>query len=101
MTDLFPTLLAATGAARAGLGTSTASTSGPSGPARPRPAERTLFWEWRAEGSNQLAAMRRPTEAGEHRRRPIPNCSISGPTPPNDAMSSLSIPSSHANLKQS
>lgn len=59
MTDLFPTFLAIAGVK--------------DGPALPgidgqdqsrvwtgesKPVERTLFWEWRNEGSNQLAAMR-------------------------------------------
>lgn len=64
MTDLFPTLLAAAGARPdaawrvdgvdlwprwSGKGETEAKSKAP---------ERTLFWEWRVEGSNQLAAMR-------------------------------------------
>jgi arylsulfatase A-like enzyme len=56
--DLFPTLLAAAGGTpdlswRVDGVDLLASWTGRS----PAP-ERTLFWEWRAEGSNQVAAMR-------------------------------------------
>jgi arylsulfatase A-like enzyme len=57
-TDLLPTLLAAAGTAPApdwkvdGVNLLTAWTGG-----APYP-DRTLFWEWRSEGSNQLAALR-------------------------------------------
>ena len=30
--------------------------------------ERTLFWEWRSEGSDQLAALAGPIQAGDHSR---------------------------------
>ncbi len=58
MTDVFPTVLAATGGApvaewkvdgRNLLGVWTG---------KEKPSERTLFWEWRTEGYNQIAAMR-------------------------------------------
>ena len=59
MTDLFPTLLAAVGASKpTPPGRSTASTSSPPGSAPAHVPDRTLFWEWRSEGSNQIAAMR-------------------------------------------
>ena len=57
MTDLFPTLLAASGAKDAptdldGKNLLPHWTQGEKLP------ERTLFWEWRSEGSQQIAAMR-------------------------------------------
>jgi arylsulfatase A-like enzyme len=58
MTDLLPTLLAAAGGAPDPAWKVDGANLLPvlTG-ASPAPA-RTLFWEWRAEGSNQLAAMR-------------------------------------------
>jgi arylsulfatase A-like enzyme len=58
MTDLMPTILAATGSTpdlawKVDGSNLLASWTGSS-----PPPERTLFWEWRSEGSNQLAAMR-------------------------------------------
>jgi len=58
MTDLFPTFLAAAGTAPEpewkvdGLNVLPVWTGHAAGP------ERTLFWEWRSEGSDQLAALR-------------------------------------------
>ncbi len=58
MTDLFPTVLAAVGASPDPAwkvdGTNMLPTLIGASPA----PERTLFWEWRSEGMNQLAAMR-------------------------------------------
>lgn len=57
-TDLFPTLLAAAG----GVPDPAWKVDGldvlPAWLGRGRVPERTLFWEWRSEGGNQLAAMR-------------------------------------------
>jgi arylsulfatase A-like enzyme len=57
-TDLFPTLLAAAGSALDPSWRVDGVNLLPvwTGPARA--PERTLFWEWRSEGSNQLAALR-------------------------------------------
>ncbi len=58
MTDLFPTLLAAAG----GTPDPTWKVDGlnvlPAWLGKGHVPERTLFWEWRNEGSNQVAAMR-------------------------------------------
>ena len=64
--DLFPTFLAASNHGMPvteyrgdGLNQFTDWTTDPTLPnAPPAPAARTLFWEWRSEGSNQLAAMK-------------------------------------------
>lgn len=60
MTDLFPTFLAAAGGAPDPSwkvdGVSLLGAWGGKAPL----AERTLFWEWRAEGADQVAAMRGP-----------------------------------------
>lgn len=59
MTDLFPTLLAAAGA---GAGEMPGDLDGksllPTWTRGEKVPDRSLFWEWRSEGANQLAAMR-------------------------------------------
>lgn len=60
MTDLFPTLLAATGARPEPAWHVDGIDQWPVWTGKAKPSERTLFWEWRVEGSNQLAAMRGP-----------------------------------------
>src|SRR5262249_32466175 len=58
--DLFPTVLAAAGAkAPAGVQIDGRNML-PVWLGKEKAPERTLFWEWRAEGHNQLAAMRGP-----------------------------------------
>ncbi len=58
MTDVFPTLLAASG----GTPDPSLHLDGvnqlPYWTGQTKAPERTLFWEWRSEGSNQIAAMR-------------------------------------------
>jgi arylsulfatase A len=58
MTDLFPTLLAATGARPEAAWHVDGIDLWPIWTGKAKPPERTLFWEWRSEGANQLAAMR-------------------------------------------
>ena len=58
MTDLFPTLLAAVGSKPDAAWKVDGQDVLPAWLARGRVPERTLFWEWRSEGSNQIAAMR-------------------------------------------
>ncbi|MCL6502974.1 MAG: sulfatase-like hydrolase/transferase [Pirellulales bacterium] len=57
MMDLFPTLLAAAGIQRSDLALDGIDLL-PLWLYGERPPERTLFWEWRSEGYQQLAAMR-------------------------------------------
>jgi arylsulfatase A len=58
MTDLFPTLLAAADAQPDPAWHVDGANLLPVWTGKARAPERTLFWEWRSEGSNQLAAMR-------------------------------------------
>jgi arylsulfatase A-like enzyme len=58
MTDLMPTILAATGSTPDPAWKVDGSNLLASWTGSASPPERTLFWEWRSEGSNQLAAMR-------------------------------------------
>jgi arylsulfatase A len=58
MTDLFPTVLAAVGAAPDPSWKVDGMNLLPVWTGTAPSPERTLFWEWRAEGSDQLAAMR-------------------------------------------
>ena len=58
MTDLFPTLLAAVGSGPDPAWKVDGVNALPAWLGRSSLPERTLFWEWRAEGYNQLAAMR-------------------------------------------
>jgi arylsulfatase A-like enzyme len=58
MTDLFPTVLAAAGAKPDQAWKVDGVDLLPVWEGRSPAPERTLFWEWRSEGSNQLAAMR-------------------------------------------
>jgi len=63
MTDLFPSLLAVSGAKpeaawRVDGKNQLARWQHPEPGEKAEERERTLFWEWRVEGSNQLAAMR-------------------------------------------
>jgi arylsulfatase A-like enzyme len=58
MTDLFRTLLAAAGAEPDKAWHVDGRNLLPAWTAKKAVPERTLFWEWRTEGSNQLAAMR-------------------------------------------
>lgn len=60
MTDLFPTLLAATGAHPEAAWHVDGADLWSTWTGKAKLPERTLFWEWRVEGSNQLAAMRGP-----------------------------------------
>ena len=60
MTDLFPTLLAAAGGAADPTWHIDGQNDLPVWTAQTQAPERTLFWEWRFEGGNQLAAMRGP-----------------------------------------
>ena len=57
-TDLFPTLLAAAGGAPDPAWKVDGWDVLPTLTAGAAPPERTLFWEWRSEGNDQLAAMR-------------------------------------------
>jgi arylsulfatase A-like enzyme len=58
MTDLFPTLLAAAGGEPDPDWHVDGANALPAWTTEATPPERTLFWEWRSEGNNQLAAMR-------------------------------------------
>lgn len=58
MTDLFPTLLNAAGASPEAAWHVDGSNLLPVWTGAAHVPERTLFWEWRSEGSNQFAAMR-------------------------------------------
>jgi arylsulfatase A len=58
MTDLFPTLLAAVGSKPEESWKVDGLDVLPAWLGQGHVPERTLFWEWRSEGSNQLAAMR-------------------------------------------
>ncbi len=58
MTDLFPTLLAATGSKPDPAWKVDGLDVLPAWLGKGHVPERTLFWEWRDEGSNQVAAMR-------------------------------------------
>ena len=58
MTDLFPTLLAAAGVTPDPAWKVDGSNVLPAWLGQEKIPDRTLFWEWRSEGSNQLAAMR-------------------------------------------
>ena len=58
MTDLFPTILAAVGSKPDPAWKVDGLDVLPAWLGRARIPERTLFWEWRSEGSNQIAAMR-------------------------------------------
>jgi arylsulfatase A-like enzyme len=58
MTDVFPTVLAAVGADLDPSWKVDGTNLWPVWTGRAPAPERTLFWEWRAEGSDQLAAMR-------------------------------------------
>lgn len=58
MTDLFPTLLAAAGAKPDPAWHVDGANLWPAWTTEGRVPERTLFWEWRDEGANQVAAMR-------------------------------------------
>jgi arylsulfatase A len=58
MIDLFPTLLAAVGGTPEPSWHVDGADLLPSWAGEARAPERTLFWEWRSEGSNQLAALR-------------------------------------------
>jgi arylsulfatase A-like enzyme len=58
MTDLFPTLLAAAGGVPDPAWNVDGANVLPTLTTGAPPPERTLFWEWRSEGNDQLAAMR-------------------------------------------
>lgn len=58
MTDVFPSVLAAAGTAPDPSWKVDGANVLPVWTGRSAAPERTLFWEWRSEGSNQLAAMR-------------------------------------------
>ena len=58
MTDLFPTLLAAAGSRAEPSWKVDGVNVLPAWLGQGRVPDRTLFWEWRSEGSNQIAAMR-------------------------------------------
>lgn len=58
MTDLFPTLLAAAGGTPDAEWKVDGSNLLASWTKKTPPPERTLFWEWRSEGADQLAALR-------------------------------------------
>ena len=59
LTDLLPTFVAAAGGqCRSRVACRRRQPAARAGPAMRRLAERTLFWEWRSEGSDQLAALR-------------------------------------------
>jgi arylsulfatase A-like enzyme len=58
MTDLFPTFLSAAGARPKPAWKIDGRDLLPAWSGREKGPERTLFWEWRAEGAQQLAAMR-------------------------------------------
>jgi arylsulfatase A len=58
MTDVFPTLLAAAGQQPNAAWKVDGRNLLPVWTGKEKAAERTLFWEWRTEGYNQLAAMR-------------------------------------------
>ena len=58
MTDLFPTLLATTGSTPEATWKVDGLNVLPAWLGQGHVPERTLFWEWRSEGSNQIAAMR-------------------------------------------
>ncbi len=58
MTDLFPTLLAAVGSKPDPSWKVDGLNVLPAWLGKGHVPERTLFWEWRSEGSNQIAAMR-------------------------------------------
>lgn len=58
MTDVFPTFLAAAGTKPEEKWKVTGANLLPVWQGKAKPPERTLFWEWRAEGYHQLAAMR-------------------------------------------
>jgi len=58
MTDLFPTLLAAAGGKPEPAWKVDGLDVLPAWLGRARVPDRSLFWEWRSEGSNQLAALR-------------------------------------------
>jgi arylsulfatase A len=58
MTDVFPTLLAAAGGEPEPAWHVDGVNLLPAWTSAAQPPERTLFWEWRSEGSNQVAAMR-------------------------------------------
>ncbi len=58
MTDLFPTLLAAAGATPDPAWKVDGLNVLPAWLGKGHVPDRTLFWEWRSEGSNQVAAMR-------------------------------------------
>ena len=60
MTDLLPTFLAIAGGSPDPAWRVDGRDQSPTwtGSAASRPPPRTLFWEWRAEGTNQVAAMR-------------------------------------------
>jgi arylsulfatase A-like enzyme len=60
MTDLLPTLLAVAGATPDPAWHVDGVNLLPSWTGQSPAPERTLFWEWRSEGSNQLAAMKGP-----------------------------------------
>jgi arylsulfatase A len=62
MTDVFPTFLAAAGAKPEAAWKVTGENLLEVWKGKAKAPERTLFWEWRAEGYHQLAAMR-----GEHK----------------------------------
>jgi arylsulfatase A-like enzyme len=58
MTDLFPTLLAAAGSKPEPSWKVDGLDVLPAWLGQGHVPERTLFWEWRSEGGNQIAAMR-------------------------------------------
>jgi arylsulfatase A-like enzyme len=58
MIDMFPTFLAAAGATAKPQWRIDGRDVGPVWSGKDKMAERTLFWEWRSEGTPQLAAMR-------------------------------------------
>jgi arylsulfatase A-like enzyme len=58
LTDLLPTFLAVTGAQPDPAWRVDGMNQLPTWMGEARAPERTLFWEWRSEGSNQIAAMR-------------------------------------------
>jgi arylsulfatase A-like enzyme len=58
MTDVFPTFLSAAGAKPEKEWKVTGADLLDTWKGKAKPPERTLFWEWRAEGYNQLAAMK-------------------------------------------
>jgi arylsulfatase A-like enzyme len=62
MTDVFPSFLAASGGSPAPAWKVDGLDLLPAWEGKSRVPERTLFWEWRAEGYQQLAAMR-----GDHK----------------------------------